>query len=92
MEGNSSPFSRSATGAAAAASATASSRPAEISEASRTDAAAQAAAEVLHNGHLNSLKRLLTRPREGLAAMWSPPYDIDPAKRRLSSRLRSLAV
>ena len=34
--------------------------------------------------------RLLTRPREGLAAMWSPPYDIDPAKRRLSSRLRSL--
>lgn len=33
--------------------------------------------------------RLFTRPREGLSAMWSPPYDIDPAKRRLSSRIRN---
>ena len=33
--------------------------------------------------------RLLTRPKEGLSACVSPPYDIDPAKRRLSSRLRS---
>lgn len=32
--------------------------------------------------------RLLTRHREGLMSMFTPPYDIDPTKRRLSSRAR----
>jgi hypothetical protein len=32
--------------------------------------------------------RLVMRHREGLMAMFSPPYDVDPSKRRLSSRVR----